>query len=186
MKIYTRTGDEGTTGLFGGGRVSKDDLRVEAYGTLDEANAALGVARAAGLDAELDAIAAGAQHALFDLGAELATPPDANKGAKAKVPLVTAATVTALEQEIDRLTAALPPQTHFILPGGHASAAALHSARTALRLAERRIVSLHKVSPVRAEALQYVNRLSDLLFVMARAANQRRGVAEVIWDPAKR
>ena len=183
MKIYTRTGDAGETGLFGGGRVPKDDLRVEAYGSLDEANAALGVARAAGLDAELDAIAAAAQHALFDLGAELATPPEANKNAKAKVPLVDAASVTALEKAIDALTATLPPQTHFVLPGGSPDAAALHQARTARRHAERRMVGLHRVSPIRSEALQYVNRLSDLLFVMARAANHKRGVAEVIWNP---
>lgn len=186
MKIYTRTGDGGETGLFGGGRVPKDDLRVEAYGALDEANAALGVARAAGLEAELDGIAAGAQHALFDLGAELATPPEANRNARAQVPLVDAASVKALESAIDTLTGELPPQTHFILPGGSADAAALHLARTTLRLAERRMVALHRVSPVRSEALQYVNRLSDLLFVMARAANHRRGVREVVWNPANR
>lgn len=186
VKIYTRTGDAGETGLFGGGRVPKDDLRVEAYGALDEANAALGIARAAALDADLDAIAAGAQHALFDLGAELATPPDANKNAKARVPLVDAAAVKALEDAIDRLTAELPPQTHFILPGGSAGAAALHQARTTLRHAERRMVALHHVSPIRSEDLQYVNRLSDLLFVMARAANHRRHIPEVIWDPARR
>ena len=186
MKIYTRTGDAGETGLFGGGRVPKDDVRVEAYGALDEANAALGVARAAGLDADLDAIASSAQHALFDLGAELATPPEANKSAKAKVLLVDPASVKALEDAIDRLTAELPPQTHFILPGGNAGAAALHQARTTLRQAERRMIALHHLSPIRGEGLQYVNRLSDLLFVMARAANHRRKVPEVIWDPAKR
>ena len=186
MKIYTRTGDTGETGLFGGGRVSKDDVRVEAYGALDEANAALGVARAAGLDADLDALAAGAQVALFDLGAELATPPEANEKAKAKVPHVDAAAVKALEAAIDRLTAELPPQTHFILPGGGPPAAALHQARTTLRLAERRMVALHRLAPVRPEGLQYVNRLSDLLFVMSRAANHRRGVPEVIWDPSAR
>ncbi|HVO30265.1 MAG TPA: cob(I)yrinic acid a,c-diamide adenosyltransferase [bacterium] len=181
MKIYTRTGDEGDTGLFGGGRVPKDDTRVEAYGELDEANAAMGVARATGLDTDLDDILAAAQHALFDLGAELATPPDANRSAQAKVPHVSVASVTKLEEEIDRLTAELPPQTHFILPGGSESAAALHEARTVLRRAERRVVTLHHRAPLRAEILQYVNRLSDLLFVMARAANHRKGVPEVIW-----
>lgn len=186
MKIYTRTGDAGETGLFGGGRVPKDDVRVEAYGGLDEANAALGVARAAGLEADLDAIAAEAQHALFDLGAELATPPEANRNAKARVPLVDPAAVKALEDAIDRLTAELPPQTHFILPGGTPAAAALHQARTTLRNAERRMIGLHRIAPIRSEGLQYVNRLSDLLFVMARAANRRKEVPEVIWDPAKR
>lgn len=186
MKIYTRTGDEGETGLFGGGRVPKDDLRVEAFGALDEANAALGVARAAGLDADLDALAGSAQHALFDLGAELATPPDANKSAKAKVLLVDPAAVKAAEDAIDRLTAELPPQTHFILPGGNAGAAALHLARTTLRHAERRMIGLHRASPIRSEGLQYVNRLSDLLFMMARAANHRKGVPEVVWDPSGR
>lgn len=186
VKIYTRTGDGGETGLYGGARVSKDDIRVEAYGALDEANSALGVARAAGLEADLDAIASGAQHALFDLGAELATPPEANRNAKAKVPLVDPAAIKALEDTIDALTAGLPPQTHFILPGGNPGGAALHQARTTLRHAERRMIALHHVSPIRSEGLQYVNRLSDLLFVMARAANHRRGVAEVIWDPASR
>src|SRR5579863_4226489 len=105
MKIYTRTGDEGMTGLFGGGRVPKDDIRVEAYGELDEANALLGVARATGLERDLDGICADAQHALFDLGAELATPPGANQKAKAQIPLVTEAAIAKLEAEIDRLTA---------------------------------------------------------------------------------
>jgi cob(I)alamin adenosyltransferase len=166
--------------------LEKDDQRVEAYGELDEANAMLGVARAAGLEEDLDGICADAQHALFDLGAELATPPGANQKAKAQVPLVTPAAVAKLEAEIDRLTAELPPQTHFLLPGGHPTAAALHTARTVLRRAERRVVTLHKQTPIRAELLQYVNRLSDLLFVMARAANVRRKVAEIIWDPDTR
>lgn len=186
MKIYTRTGDAGETGLFGGGRVPKDDVRVEAFGALDEANSAIGVARAAGLDADLDGLASAAQHALFDLGAELATPPEANKNAKAKVLLVDVPAVTALEDAIDRLTAELPAQTHFILPGGTAGAAALHQARTTLRNAERRMIALHRLVAIRGEGLQYVNRLSDLLFVMARAANHRRKVPEVIWDPVKR
>ena len=115
----------GETGLFGGGRVPKDDLRVDAYGELDEANASIGVARAAGLPAALEKIASEAQHSLFDLGAELATPPDANRKAAAKVPRVNAAAIKTLEDEIDRLVASLPPQTHFLLPGGHPSAAAL-------------------------------------------------------------
>ncbi len=183
MKIYTRTGDAGETGLFGGRRVSKDDARVDAYGELDEANAAIGIARAAGLDPDLDEIAARAQHGLFDLGAELATPADANAKAIQKTRLVNAAAVKEMEDAIDRLTAQIPPQTHFVLPGGHPSAAALHLARTVLRRAERRMVTLHRASPLRTEDLAWVNRLSDLLFTMARAANVRRGVAEIKWDP---
>ena len=186
MKIYTRTGDSGETGLFGGGRVSKDDIRVEAYGALDEANAAVGIARSAGLDTELDWICGEAQHALFDVGAELATPPTANKGAQGQIPLIDGASVKALEDLIDKLTAELPPQTHFILPGGHPAAAALHAARTTLRHGERRVIALHKVSAIRPEVLQYLNRLSDLLFVMARAVNHRKGVPEVVWDASKR
>lgn len=186
MKIYTKTGDAGETGLFGGGRVAKDDVRVEAYGALDEANAAIGLARAAVLEPDLDALAAGAQSALFDLGSELATPPGANKKAQAKIPRVGSEEVTAQEQAIDKLVASMPAQTHFILPGGHPASAALHFARVVLRRAERRIVSLHRTSPVRPELLQYVNRLSDLLFVMARAVNHRNGRPEVIWDPEVR
>lgn len=186
MKIYTKTGDQGETGLFGGGRVPKDALRVDAYGEIDEANASLGTARAAGVDAELETILAAAQHALFDLGAELATPAEANRGAKAKVPLVTEAAVEALEAAIDRLEAELPPLTQFVLPGGTPAAAALHAARTVLRRAERRMVSLHRAAPIRGELLRYVNRLSDLLFVMARVANHRAKVPEIFWQPAKR
>ncbi len=186
MKIYTRTGDQGETGLYGGGRVPKDDPRVDAYGELDEANAALGAARAASLEPDLDALAAEFQHALFDLGAELATPPGANPKAAARVPRVDAEAVATLEREIDRLTAELPAQTHFILPGGHPSGAALHLARTVLRRAERRVVQLHRAQPIRPEMLQYVNRLSDLLFVMARAVNHRRGAPEIRWESEKR
>lgn len=190
MKIYTKTGDTGETGLFGGARVPKDDFRIDALGELDEANAAVGAARATALDADLDAILASAQHGLFDLGAELATPPDANAKAKAKTLLVNEKAVKALEDAIDRLTAELPPQTKFFLPGGHPSAAAIHLARAVVRRAERRIVRLDRFwkddvgSPlVRAEAFAWINRLSDLLFTMARAANVRRKVAEIEWDP---
>ena len=186
MKIYTKTGDDGDTGLFGGGRVPKDALRVDAYGAIDEANASLGLARAAGADPELDGILAAAQHALFDLGAELATPPEANRSAKSKVPRVDEAAVQALEAAIDRLEEELPPLTQFVLPGGTPAAAALHAARTVLRRAERRVVSLHRAAPVRGELLRYLNRMSDLLFVMARAANHRAQVAEIFWEPAKR
>ena len=186
VKIYTRTGDAGETGLYGGSRVPKDDLRIEATGDLDEANAGLGLARAARLEADLDELAAEAQAALFDLGAEIATPAKANKKAQAKVPRVGAAEIEAMERAIDRLVDSMPPQTHFLLPGGSPGAAALHLARAVLRRAERRIVTLHRKEKLRPELLQYVNRVSDLLFVMARAASHRAGVPETKWEPEKR
>ncbi len=188
-RIYTRVGDDGTTGLFGGGRVRKDDLRVSAYGDIDELNSALGVARIALADprvADLELFLSSLQSALFDLGAELATPDPDN--APYPVPRARKEDATKLEQEIDRLTAELPPMKTFILPAGTMAAAQLHVCRTICRRAERTIVQLAEHGPVSAEALAYINRLSDLLFTMARAANLRFGVAEVPWvarkDPA--
>src|SRR5205807_1517724 len=169
--IYTRTGDAGETALFGGKRVSKDDLRVRAYGTVDELNAVVGVARAAGPTQEIDAVLERVQHHLFDLGAELATPGGTSSAA-ARVPRATAERVAGLEQDIDRFDARLPSLREFVLPGGVAAAAALHHARTVARRAERQIVRLAGSEPINPEVLKYVNRLSDLLFVLARAANQ--------------
>ena len=185
-KIYTRHGDDGSTGLFGGPRVRKDDLRVRAYGEVDELNSALGVARCSLGDERVKDLAAFVdrlQSDLFTLGAELATPdPDhAPKG----IPRVGAADVTALEQEIDRLTAELPPMRFFILPAGSPGAAALHLCRTICRRAERTAVELAKQGPVSTPALAWLNRLSDLLFTMARAANLRVGGAEVPWVAPK-
>ena len=180
-KIYTRRGDDGSTGLFGGPRVRKDDLRVAAYGDVDELNSALGVAREELPDGDLRAFIDGLQSELFTLGAELATP-DADKAPK-EVPRITAAHVTRLEQEIDRLTAGLPEMKNFILPGGSRAGAALHLCRTVCRRAERKAVSLADSAPVSPQALAYLNRLSDLLFVMARAANLRAGGREIPWKP---
>ena len=182
-KIYTRRGDDGSTGLFGGPRVRKDDLRVAAYGDVDELNSALGVAREellqqADLLARIDAL----QSELFTLGAELATP-DADKAPK-EVPRIGTEHVARLEQEIDRLTGELPEMKNFILPGGSRAGAALHFCRTVCRRAERKAVSLADGSPVSPQALAYINRLSDLLFVMARAANLRAGGREIPWKPA--
>jgi cob(I)alamin adenosyltransferase len=182
MKIYTKTGDAGDTGLFGGRRVTKDDARVEAYGAVDELNAALGVARARGADADLDALLGAIQDQLFTLGAALATPPAAAK-ARAALPPVEPAWIAALEAAIDRLDGELPPLRQFILPGGTPLAADLHLARAVCRRAERRVVSLHHHEPVEAEVLAYLNRLSDFLFVAARAANRRAGVQETLWEP---
>ncbi len=188
MKIYTKAGDAGETGLFGGARVPKDDARVEAYGTVDELNCALGAARAAlPPDSPLDELLARLQSELFDLGAELATPParlDTRLGAK--VPLATDERVAALEAEIDRMEEELAPLKTFILPGGTSVAAALHMARAVCRRAERRTVTLAHLdsAAVRPEALRYLNRLSDLLFVLARYANHTAGLPDVPWRPS--
>lgn len=176
MKIYTRTGDTGETGLFGGQRVPKDALRVHAYGTADECNAALGLARAAGLDPELDALLAQVQNQLFVVGADLATP-----GESANIPRVGAAEVALLEGAIDSLEASLEPLRQFILPGGTPAAAHLHLARTICRRAERWAVSLAHAEAVSPHVLTYLNRLSDFLFVAARAANARAGTGDVPW-----
>jgi cob(I)alamin adenosyltransferase len=186
MKIYTKTGDAGETGLFGGSRVPKDDARVEAYGTVDELNCVLGLARAAlPASSTLDPLLARLQSELFDLGSELATPParlETRLGAR--IPLTTDERVTAIEAEIDRLEEPLPPLKNFILPGGTSAAAALHVARAVCRRAERCVVALARTETVRPEALRYLNRLSDLLFVLARYANQQGGVADVTWQPS--
>ena len=180
MKIYTRAGDAGQTGLFGGGRVAKDDARVAAYGDLDEVNAALGVARAAGLG-NLDPWCQDLQDQLFTVGAVFATPRGTK--ADAHIPHVREEWVTAMESRIDELQATLPPQTHFILPGGTQAAAALHFARTVCRRAERSAVPLLRDGQVDEIALRFQNRLSDFLFVLARAANHRAGVKDVPWIP---
>jgi len=178
-KIYTRRGDDGSTGLFGGPRVRKDDLRVAAYGDVDELNSALGVAREEVLQQpDLRSLVDALQSELFTLGSELATP-DASKAPK-EVPRITAEHVARLEREIDRLTGELPEMRNFILPGGSRAGAALHFCRTVCRRAERACVTLG-ASP---DALAYLNRLSDLLFTMARAANLRSGGREIPWKPA--
>jgi len=182
VKIYTRRGDAGQTDLFGGDRVGKDAVRVAAYGDVDETNAAIGVAVAAGIDADLEAPIAKIQSALFDLGASLATP-DASHGEKAGVTGVAAADVLALEALIDRLEANLEKLTAFILPGGTPSSAAFHLARTICRRAERSVVRLAGIEgeSVQETSLRYLNRLSDLLFVLARHENARLGIADIPW-----
>jgi len=182
VPIYTGGGDGGETGLFGGGRVSKDDTRVEAYGAVDELNASLGLARAAGLPPDLDALAARVQDQLFVLGADLATPPDSSARGNRVVRLEEGAAAT-LEPEIDRLEAELPPLRSFVLPGGSAGGAALHAARTVCRRAERRTVTLARREKISNGVIPFLNRVSDLLFVMARAANARAGIPEAPWNP---
>ena len=186
MKIYTRTGDQGTTGLFGGERVAKSHPRIEAYGTVDETNSVLGVVLAALEDAPQTAQAADVlrrvQHELFVLGADLATSVEA----KPFVPRMDADMIEALERDIDRFEADVPPLKHFILPGGHRAAAYLHLARTVCRRAERLTVEAALHEAFNAHALVYLNRLSDLLFVVARWVNHRMDTPEVEWIPEKR
>jgi len=192
-KIYTRTGDDGTTALGTGERVAKDAPRVEAYGAVDEVNAAIGVVRchvgmaefAGGPDfADLDAMLARIQNDLFDLGADLCVPERGET--PAFEPLrITADQVTRLEREIDRLNGDLEPLRSFVLPGGAPAAAVLHLARTVARRAERRMVALRApgVEPVSDAAIGYINRLSDFLFVASRFVNSRTGRGDVLWVP---
>lgn len=181
-KIYTRTGDDGTTGLGSGERRKKYDLRVASYGTIDEANAVIGCARTAGVPGKLDAMLMRIQNDLFDLGADLATPESADLPYQ---PLrIVETQVERLEREIDELNAPLSPLKSFVLPGGTAVAAQLHLARTVTRRAERLMVELAEREPVGDPALRYVNRLSDFLFVAARVANAN-GAGDVLWVPGQ-
>jgi cob(I)alamin adenosyltransferase len=179
VKIYTKTGDRGETGLFDGTRVSKADARVDAYGEVDEVNAALGLARAHCADAEITALLEGLQRGLHAVGAVLADPRHQISGRVAKAAM-TQADAQRLEEVIDRYEGELPPLRRFILAGGSPVAAALHLARTVCRRAERRIVALD-LGQGDEPVLMYMNRLSDLLFVLARVANHRAGVAETEW-----
>ncbi len=181
VKIYTKTGDAGDTGLFGGARVGKEDARVEAYGSVDEASSAIGVARASGVAPAIDAVLARVQHDLFALGAELATA--AGKEDKLPMPRIAAADAERLERAIDDAEAPLATLTNFVLPAGAPAAAALHLARTVCRRAERRVIAVGRLGPVRPEVVVYLNRLSDLLFTLARRANHDAGVADVPWQP---
>lgn len=179
MKIYTRTGDSGETGLFDGTRVPKSDARIAAFGDVDELGAWLGLARASGLDADLQSMLERIQRDLFAVGARLADPAHKIAGRVTKA-AVTGEDVARLESWIDELEAALPPLRRFILAGGLPGGAALHVARTICRRAERAVVSLGR-GAVEPDLLTYVNRLSDLLFVMARSANNRAGAPELEW-----
>ncbi|MEO0559599.1 MAG: cob(I)yrinic acid a,c-diamide adenosyltransferase [Bacteroidota bacterium] len=183
MKVYTKTGDDGSTALFGGDRVSKTHPRISAYGTVDETNATLGMARAALRGApdlaKADALLGRLQNELFVLGGDLASPRET----KYPVPRIEAHHVRQLELDIDELTEDLPPLKNFVLPGGTAAAAALHLGRTVSRRAERLVVETASLEEVSLDALQYLNRLSDLLFTMARWVNLKAGVDEPVWAP---
>lgn len=183
MKIYTKQGDEGKTGLWGGQRVSKDAIRVAAYGTVDELNALLGVVRAHGVDNDIDARLGRLQNQLFVLGSDLATPND-----DARIPRIQQAYIGQMEQEIDQFETELAPLRQFILPGGTVTAAYVHLARTVCRRAEREVVTLANSAgePLNSEVLPYLNRLSDWLFVLGRVINARVCVGDVPWhNPAE-
>ena len=178
MKIYTKTGDRGETGLFGGPRVRKDDPRVEAYGDVDELNAFIGLVRCEPLGERIGPLLAAIQNELFDLGAELASPEPERMGTKR----VAAEQIARLELAIDEHEAGLTPLAAFILPGGVRAAALLHVARTVCRRAERRVVALSRQETISYDVIVYLNRLSDLLFVLARAANHAAGCGDVPWQ----
>jgi len=179
MKLYTRTGDNGSTSLFSGGRVPKYHLRVESYGTADELNSVLGLARAQQPSPQADSDLGRIQHQLFNLGADLATPLDAKTS---YVVRMDAATIMWLEESIDRMTAELPALTYFILPGGSPAGATLHVARTVCRRAERLVTQLQEREPIGELVLPYLNRLSDYLFTLARWENQQAGISEEKWS----
>lgn len=183
MKIYTRTGDDGQTSLFAGGRTSKDSARLHAYGTIDELNSVLGLALAHGLSDDLATMVNVIQNELFMVGADLATPLNADA---AWITRVTEEQVSRLEREIDQMDEALPPLKNFILPGGTVGAATLHIGRTTCRRAERWVVALSDEETINSSILHYVNRLSDWLFMAARYENMRRGKAEAIWQSPNR
>ena len=176
-KIYTRTGDDGTTGLGDGSRVAKDSLRVEAYGTVDEANSCIGLLLAADLPDDVRELLTRVQHQLFDLGGELCIPGHA---------AIFDADIDALEARLDYYNDALPALKDFILPGGGEAAARCHVARTVVRRAERETVALGHLEAVRPQAIRYLNRLSDLLFVLARVLARASGHGEVLWDHDRR
>ncbi len=176
MKIYTKSGDDGYTGLLRGGRILKSSLRVEAYGTVDELNASIGVVRSFNQDKEIDSILEGIQNDLHILGAQLASAVS-----KGKAPSISSQRVDQLENIIDKCEGELNPLRYFILPGGSSSGAFLHLSRGICRRAERRAVSLSKDENVDANTIIYLNRLSDLLFVLSRLANKRAGISDTEW-----
>lgn len=176
-KIYTRTGDDGTTGLGDGSRVAKDSARVAAYGTVDEANSCIGLVLCAEVPQDIRTLLTAVQHQMFDLGGELCIPGHA---------AIFDADVERLEQHLDAFNEALPPLKDFILPGGGEAAARCHVARTVVRRAERETVALSRLETVRPEAIRYLNRLSDLLFVLARVLARASGHGEVLWQHERR
>jgi cob(I)alamin adenosyltransferase len=189
MKIYTKTGDEGTTALFGGTRVPKHHLRIESYGTVDELNSHLGLIRDQEIDQRYKETIARIQDRLFTIGAILATDPEKAtlKSGKERlnIPKIAEADVELLEQEMDLMNESLPPMTHFILPGGHQTVSFCHIARCVCRRAERLAAHLNSLEPFQPESLKYLNRLSDYLFVLARKLSHDLQAEEIKWVPEK-
>ena len=182
MKIYTKTGDKGTTSLFGGKRVAKHNIRIDSYGTVDELNANLGLVRDQDLDADSKTGLITIQEKLFTVGAILASDPGKASNAS-KIPKLKEEDILFLEHEIDRMNEDLPEMTHFVLPGGHPSVSHCHVARTVCRRAERICTALFNLEPFDEKVLQYLNRLSDYLFVLARCISKQKNADEVKWIP---
>ena len=189
MKIYTKTGDKGTTALFGGTRVPKHHIRIESYGTVDELNSHIGLVRDQAIDRHHQEMLQHIQNKLFTVGAILATDPEKAilKSGKERlnIPKISEADIVLLEQEIDTMNDALPPMTHFVLPGGHQTVSFCHIARCVCRRAERLATALHDLEPFQTETLTYLNRLSDYLFVLARKLSSDLHAEEVKWIPEK-
>ncbi len=189
MKIYTKTGDKGTTALFGGTRVPKHHIRIDSYGTVDELNSHLGLMRDQQVDEHSREIVIKIQDRLFTLGAILATDPEKavlkNGKERLNIPRISTEDIELLEQEIDMMNEELPPMTHFILPGGHQTVSVCHVARCVCRRAERLATALYEIEPFEEQVLQYLNRLSDYLFVLARKLSHDLQVKEVKWIPQK-
>ena len=179
-RVYTRTGDDGTTGLGAGGRVAKDSPRIEAYGTVDELNSQIGLVLSSGVNDDIASALRSIQNDLFHLGSDLCVPEEEKE--RRPVPSIEERHVTGLESLMDRLSEELPPLETFVVPGGAPGAAQLHVARTVCRRAERLVIALGRREPVGPYTVKFLNRLSDALFVMARHENKRRGVADVLWD----
>ncbi|RZJ36186.1 MAG: cob(I)yrinic acid a,c-diamide adenosyltransferase [Flavobacterium sp.] len=189
MKVYTKTGDKGTTALFGGTRVPKDHIRIESYGTVDELNSYIGLVRDQEVDQHYKDFLAAIQNKLFTLGAILATPPEKeqlkNGEQRLNIARISEADVEVLEREIDSMDKSLPPMTHFVLPGGHPTVSHCHICRCICRRAERLAVHLDHIEPVDPYAIKYLNRLSDYLFVLARKLSAELNADEVQWIPEK-
>lgn len=189
MKIYTKTGDKGTTALFGGTRVPKHHIRIDSYGTVDELNSHLGLMRDQQVDEHSREIIIKIQDRLFTLGAILATDPEKavlkNGKERLNIPRISSEDIELLEQEIDTMNEELPPMTHFILPGGHQTVSVCHVARCVCRRAERLATALYEIEPFEEQVLQYLNRLSDYLFVLARKLSHDLQVKEIKWIPQK-
>lgn len=189
MKVYTKTGDKGTTALFGGDRVPKHHIRIESYGTVDELNSHIGLIRDQEMNAHYKDVLIRVQDRLFTVGAILATPPEKevlkNGKLRLNIPRISGADIQLLEKEIDTMEESLPPMTHFVLPGGHTTVSYCHIARCVCRRAERLAVHLNDIEPVDALVLTYLNRLSDYLFVLARKLTSDLSADEVKWIPQK-